>query len=436
MKFAELIKAQIVIMKALSDAANAENRLLTDDEQNKYDAAKNEIARLEKAKASADEIASIENSIPKPEVHVPASVSDTMAAGVQVGDDLAAKKPYKNLGDMLADVRASKLHSNQLALGRLINAKLNTETGSDGGFLVQPELMGNMMEDAIAESQIFSRVTELQLSGNTASIPGVDESSRADGQRYGGISVNWVAEGGQGTYTQPKFRNIDIKLSKLMGLTAITEEMVQDSVLLTSWVQRAFPAEMAFALDQAIFDGDGNGKPLGILNAGNGALVTVAKETSQAADTIVYENIVKMWARMPARRQMNAVWYITPQAQEQLPLMNLSVGTGGLPVYLPPGGASVSPYATLFGRPVIPIEQATALGDKGDIVLADMSDYIAVAKGGIRTASSIHVYFDTDCMAYRFVKRVNGVPYTKNALQSRANSNFTTSPYVTLAARA
>jgi HK97 family phage major capsid protein len=271
-----------------------------------------------------------------------------------------------------------------------------------------------------------------------ANIPAVDETSRADGSRFGGVQVYWLREGSQGTPKQPTFRNLDLKLSKLMGLVSITDEMLEDSALLTSWVMTAFPAEMAFETDQAIFNGDGNGKPLGIMNSD--ALIEVAKEAAQTADTIVYENVIKMWARMPAYRMARAAWFITQQGLEQLPLMNLSVGTGGAPVYLPNGGAvgtaAAAPYSTLLGRPVLPLEQAAALGDKGDIVLADMSDYITILKGGLKTASSIHVDFDKAKTSFRFIRRINGAPYTRTKLQSRASSTFYTSPYITLAARA
>ena len=366
--------------------------------------------------------------------HKAAANSEAQAQKVNAGDAAATEKPYDSLGDMLQDVARTK-NGNGEAMDRLVKASLNTETGADGGFLVPPDFIGNMLKQAEEQSQLYSRATALTVSGNAANIPAVDETSRADGSRFGGIAVYWLREGGEGTYKQPKFRNLDLKLSKLMGLVSITDEMLEDSALLTSWIQSAFPAELAFALDQAVYDGDGNGKPLGIMNSG--ALIAVAKQGSQTADTIVYENIVKMWARMPAARMARSVWFITQQAMEQLPIMSLAVGSaGGGPVYLPAGGASERPYSTLMGQPVVPIEQAATLGDQGDIVLADMSDYIAITKGGLKTASSIHVDFDKAKTSFRFIRRVNGAPYTRIKLQSRASSTFYTSPYITLAARA
>ncbi len=440
MDFAKLMKAQLDIMKALFEAAEAESRELTEEEQEKYDAAETEFNRLKALKEKKEAIDAMAGDIPAdpPEpVHDPAPNAQASANRVEPGGDRSTKKPYDRLGDMLQDVARVK-NGHAEAFDRLKNASLNTETGADGGFLVPPDFIGTMLEQAITVSQLYSRVNELTIGGNTANIPAVDETSRQDGQRFGGLQVFWVREGGQGTYKKPKFRNLDLKLSKLMGLVSITDEMLEDSALLTSWVMNAFPAEMAFSLDQAVYDGDGNGKPLGIMKSG--ALVVVPKEGGQTADTIVYQNVIKMWARMPASRMARAAWFCTQQALEQFPLMNLAVGTGGAPVFLPAGGAvgtaAAAPYSTLLGRPIIPIEQAAELGDEGDLVLADMSDYIAIVKGGLKTDSSIHVEFDKALTAFRFIRRVNGAPYTRSKLQSRAKSDFYTSPYITLAERA
>jgi HK97 family phage major capsid protein len=226
---------------------------------------------------------------------------------------------------------------------------------------------------------------------------------------------------------------MELKLKKLTGLVFATDELVQDAQALGSIINQAFPDEFAFMLDNAIFEGDGAGKPLGIMNSG--ALISVAKESGQEADTILFENIVKMYSRMWARSRANAVWLINQDIEPQLFTMSLAVGTGGVPVYMPANGAAGQPFATLFGRPVIPIEHASTLGDKGDIVLADLSQYLMIDKGGIQTASSIHVKFQEDEQAFRFVWRTDGQPIWDKALTPFKGSN-SQSPFVTLDARA
>jgi HK97 family phage major capsid protein len=115
--------------------------------------------------------------------------------------------------------------------------------------------------------------------------------------------------------------------------------------------------------------------------------------------------------------------------------MSIAVGTGGLPTYLPPGGLSTSPYASLMGRPVIPVEYAATIGDQGDIMLADMSQYVGIDKGGTQTASSIHVNFVYDETVFRFVYRFDGQPSWNSALTPYKGTN-TLSPFVVLDERA
>jgi HK97 family phage major capsid protein len=430
MNYALLMKAQLAILNKLFQAAEADNRAFTDEEQTEYDAAKTEFDRLKASKEKADALKAMNNDIPADDpIPATAKNSDAKANKIEAGKDFKTDKPYNSFGDMLCDVIKARKNNDKMAIDTLQNSQgQNTETGADGGFAIPPNFLGNMMEKVESESQLASRITELNLThGNSVSIPGVDETSRATGSRFGGIQVYWIREGGSGTYKKVKFRNVDIKLGKLAGFVKLTEEMMEDSSLIESWINAAFPAEMAFAIDQAIYSGDGNGIPLGFMNSG--ALVSPNRAT---ANTVKYEDVIAMYARMPARRLLNSFWLITQEVMTKLPLMNLSVGTGGSAVFIPAGGASVAPYGTLFGRPLIPIEQAVALGTKGDISLVDLTDYIGITKGGLRKDQSISVDFDTDEIALRFIRRINGVPYTRTKLQSKAKSTFYTSPYITL----
>ncbi len=187
-------------------------------------------------------------------------------------------------------------------------------------------------------------------------------------------------------------------------------------------------------MDDAIINGTGAGRPLGILAAG--CLVGQTAETGQAAATVVYENIAKMWSRLFARSQQNAVWLINQNVWPELFGLNLAVGTGGSAVFLPPGGLSGSPYSTLMGRPVIPIEQCQTLGTVGDIILADFSGYILATKGGMQTDMSIHVRFIYDEEVFRFVYRADGQPVLASALTPyKGGATATQSHFVGLATR-
>jgi HK97 family phage major capsid protein len=191
-------------------------------------------------------------------------------------------------------------------------------------------------------------------------------------------------------------------------------------------------SEFGFLIDDAIINGTGAGMPLGLLNAG--CLVSVTKETGQKAATVVFENVVKMYSRMFPQSLQNASWYINQNIQPQLFSMSMAVGTGGVPVYMPAGGVSGQPYGTLFGRPVIPIEQAATLGTVGDIIFADLGGYILAEKGGIQSDMSIHVQFLYDESIFRFVLRLDGQPERASALTPYKGSD-TLSHFVALQTR-
>jgi HK97 family phage major capsid protein len=347
----------------------------------------------------------------------------------------AGDQPFESLGEQLMAVKNFAVTS-----GMKADARLKAPTGlsegqpSEGGFLVQTDFATTLLEKVYADSSVVSRVTRMPISSNSNAIkiPAVSESSRADGSRFGGIRAYWLKEAGTKTPSHPAFSQVALELKKLIGLCYATDELLQDAPALESWIKMAFAKEFDFKITDAILNGDGAGKPLGIENSP--CVVQVSAETGQPADTILFENIVKMWARLYAPCRTNAVWLISQDVEPQLYSMSLAIGTAGVPVYMPAGGISGAPYGTLMGRPVLPIEQCDNVGDVGDIVLADLSQYIMIDKGGIQGASSIHVNFVNDETVFRFVYRVDGQPWWKSAL-TPFNGGDTLSPFINLAAR-
>jgi HK97 family phage major capsid protein len=238
-----------------------------------------------------------------------------------------------------------------------------------------------------------------------------------------------------------------LRLSKLMALVPISDELLSDASGLESWLRAKAPGKMAAKLNTAIVAGTGVGQPLGIIPgyaAVGASVVQVSKATSQPADTVWMTNIESMYARMYAPWRRNGIWLINQDIEPQLAGMafqasgatSLLPGTNPVPAYLPPGGLSNSPYATLKGRPVVPIEACAAIGDLGDIIFVDLSQYWALTKsGGIQTDTSIHLYFDQALTAFRFIFRVNGQPAWSSTITRQNGSSNELSWAVALQAR-
>jgi len=343
-----------------------------------------------------------------------------------------ADRPFKSFGEQLtAVIRAGT--GGELD-PRLKATGMSEGVPSDGGYLVQTDFATELLKRVYETGQVASRCRKIPISASSNGLKlfGIDETNRATGSRWGGVQAYWLGEGVTKTESQPKFRMMELGLKKLIGMYYATDELLQDATALEGVVSEAFKEEFAFRLDDAIINGTGVGQPLGVLTSS--CKVTVSEETGQAADTLIAENVIKMWARMWAKSRANAVWFINQDIEPALFTMTLAVGTGGIPVYMPANGLVDSPYGKLMGRPVIPIEQCATLGDIGDIILADMSQYILIDKGAMQSASSIHVKFTTDETAFRFVYRVDGQPLWSSALTPYKGSN-TLSPFVVVEGR-
>lgn len=314
---------------------------------------------------------------------------------------------------------------------------------ADGGFLVGTEFSNTLLQRSYDLAAVASRCRRMPVGAgfNRISWPYVDETSRVAGSRWGGVRVYRAAEADTVTAAKPKFGRLEINLEKLMGIAYATDELVADSTQLEAVFSQAFAEEFAFTLDDEIINGDGVAKCLGIMNAA--CKVSVAKETSQAAATILSLNISKMWSRLWARSRPNAVWFINQDVEPQLDMLSVAVknvagsenvGGFGSPVYVPAGQVAGSPYGTLKGRPVIPIEQCATVGTVGDILLVDPTQYLLIDKGGVQGAQSMHVRFLYDEMTFRWTYRVNGKPIWKAALTPAKGTN-TLSPFVSLDTR-
>jgi len=359
-------------------------------------------------------------------------------ATYEVGVDNRSKDRFSSLGQQISCIAKAGMPGGSVD-PRLYNAAsgLNETVSSEGGFLVQSDFTQELLQDVIQTGILAPKCRKVTISGNANStkINGVDETSRAS-SRYGGIVSYWEGEADQMTATKPKFRQIELNLKKLTGLCYATDENLQDASQLEGIIRDSFKGEFGFKIDDGIINGTGAGQFLGILNSG--ALVSVAKETGQKANTIMAENVIKMSSRIFADSFQNSAWYINQNTLPQLYTMSIAVGTGGQLVFVPPGGINGAPYGTLLGRPVIPIEQCKTLGTVGDIILADLSSgYVLAEKGGIKADMSIHVRFEYAESLFRFILRMDGQPVRETKLTpANGGSTSTLSHFVALATRA
>lgn len=323
-------------------------------------------------------------------------------------DRAARLNAFKSGGEFLSAVRDAAIRPYDIDKRLLPLQSAAKATGmaesqpSQAGFLVPQQTAPGIVEKMYATGSLLSQFTAKDsVAGNNMTYNINDESSRANGSRYGGIAGYWLNEGGTFTSSKPKFRQLELKLKKVTALCVATDEQLADAPALDSFLMRNVPQELRFKVEDAIINGDGVGKPRGIL--GSPSFVSAVRTDASEIDPL---DIGRMWAL----RWAGANDYIWLGNQSIFPQM-LTLTIGQQPVFLPPGGLGGLPYATLLGRPYYDIEYAPALGTLGDLMLISPSQYQLIDKaGGVQSATSIHVYFTTEEQAYRFSYRIDGAP--------------------------
>jgi len=394
--------------EAITNQALAENRDMTPEENTAHDTlmaqfknAKIEVERLEVMETNNAFMAQSGNPGAKPAPQpvdpqnnggapVPHQhVAPGHAGRIETPNTLRNSNGFRHFGEFAKAVISGAPQNGAQPIidpRLLVNAPTTYSqeaVGADGGFLVPAEYRDTIMKQVAGEDSLLSMCDEFNTSRNSIIVP--QDVTNPGGTS--GIQAYWEGEASQLTQSKPVFKDKQARLNKLTALVPVTEEMLEDSPLIGSYLNSKAPEVIGAKINDAIVNGTGAGMPMGFMNSG--ALISVAKETSQVADTLVPENIDKMWARMQAKSWRNSVWLINQDVMTALDGMQRLVknvaGTenvGGYGAYQPAGGLSASPYGTLKGRPVMPIEGMQTLGDAGDIALVDLSKYMAATKAG------------------------------------------------------
>ena len=253
-------------------------------------------------------------------------------------------------------VLASQLHDPRLTK----RAGQSTLIDSEGGFGVPAPLAAAIFNASLENEIIRPRARQFAMTSRTLSITAWDSGGDHSGkQLFGGIAAKWEGEKSTLDVQTAKLRQTKLEARKLAFLGKVSTELAEDSPSFAQQFREALQEAATWHLDDAFLNGEGGSKPEGIRNSP--AIVSQAKETGQAAATIVWENIVGMWARMWAGSRSNSIWVANGDAIPQLYTMNQAVGTAGVPVFQP----ASQPAATLFGRPILFTEKLPTLGTAG-----------------------------------------------------------------------
>ncbi len=336
---------------------------------------------------------------------------------------------FKCAGDFLHSVAKS-------TLDRRVDDKLdkslgaNETTAGDGGYTVPIEYAQTLMDNIRSQSQIFSKCRQYPIGSNNLYIPALSDTSRSvTTSGYtgrGGVVTYTIGEGETVVASKPAFGRITLAPKKNCALVYATSEMIEDSVANTgALIEQIVSESLAEYLDYQVMFGNGDPQMTGLV--AHTAATTVARAATGAVSD---DDFLNMYAKIWPGSISRGYWIVNNSVLSSM--MSMTIGNNA--VFVPAGGLGGAPYSTLFGRPIIVSQFAEDLGTKGDVVFADLSQYLVGIRRTLEATSSVHVAFTTDEMAFRFTMRVDGKPGWLDAFTQLNGGEV--SPFVVLADKA
>ncbi len=417
-------------MKELSDKLASENRDFTADEQKRWAELDTEYRSLTARLEIVDRAAVIDDEQQRATDRAPGQGDYDGKKSQEKRDE--RQEEFKTPREFLLAV----MNAGQ---GRSLDKRLEKRAvGSDeakivsdpaGGFLVPEQFVPKLLQVDPEMDPMGGMTQRIPMSSQIVKIPARVDKNHSTSVS-GGFTVSRRPETVAFASSQMTLEQVTLEAHTLVGLTYATEELLQYSpISFAALIQAGFSDQFTSHLINERLNGTGIGEYLGVMNAP--CLISVAKETGQAAATINYTNVLKMRSRCWGYSK--AVWIANHDTMVQLMSLNQVVGIGGAPVWQP--SAREDHPDLLLGRPIIFTEYAKTLGTSGDLVLGNWSEYLEGTLQPLQNAESIHVRFVNHERTFKFWMSNAGAPWWKSALTPKNSSN-TLSPFVVCDTRA
>lgn len=410
-------------MAALTAAAEADNRALTDEEQgqfNQYSAdfakTEQEIANLARVEEIAAKLATPQPRVAQPVDAIPVAVpARPITGGAPVAHSYQNHGFTKGIGEYFMAVRSAKVFG-RVDPRLMVNAvtTFGGETvGADGGYALPPQFAAGLMQLVQAEDSFVRALNPVPTNSNLLTVPTDEDPPWGTS----GISAAKTVEGAAITASKPAIKKLNVVMHAIKALVHVSEESLSDIPFLASYVQAKMGEKLRWKVENYVVNGTGVDEPLGILNAPG--LLSITDSASTATVIGAADVFAMLASALPGA---GGFWLVSPTVMPQIWALKTDA-TAGYPLYTP--DMRQSPEGALLGRPIFKSEAAKALNTTGDIMYVVPSGYVLAFNGGVQTASTIAFAFDQDLQSFRATLRMGGVP-TLSAKVTRAvgGSNY------------
>ena len=278
---------------------------------------------------------------------------------------------------------------------------LQVGTDSEGGYLVPDEFEKQLIE-SLEEENIFRKLAHvIKTSSGDRKIPVVASKGTA----------SWVDEEGLIPESDDSFGQVSIGAYKLGTLIKVSNELLNDSVFnLEAYISKEFGRRCGAKEEDAFFNGDGTGKPTGVLHATLGAEtgVTTADSTKITAD-----EIIDLFYSLKAPYRKRAVWILNDTTVKAI--RKLKDGNGN---YLWQPALTADAPDTILGRPVYTSSYVPEIAaGKKTVIFGDLSYYWVADRQGRTFKKLSELYATTDQTGFMATQRVDGKLILREAVK-------------------
>jgi HK97 family phage major capsid protein len=434
-------------IKQLVDAAETENRELTEDENATANDLRSQAEALERRAKLQDDLFAVPPPPPEPEGRRSPPVESERIEGGQSEED-----KRHSLGDFLTQIknvadnqldsrsreRAHELLTNQYRSSyrpaQEDKRAMSSVAGAAGGWLMPQAIHKEIMKDVGEQAIVRPRARKIPMGAMSIPVPLLDQtgSPPTDGSSYqGGITLKWTGEAEAKPDTQPAFEQAQLEAKELSGTCKVPNILMQMSVeSIDPLIRGLFAEAVAWMEDFAFFRADRPTRPKGIHSSP--CVVTSTGRGGSGAITLA--DVIKVWTRVSMNSRTNGVFVASQAAESAVLNMTGSNNTVMIPAgFVPTTAEGASGFNLgVMNRPVLISEKLPALNTLGDFGFYDFSRYLLGEPPlTMGVALSTERYFEENVTAFRLLHYVAGMPWPKGPV-TLADGSTTVSPFVLL----
>ena len=386
--------------KQFLDAKRGADGMLSEEDTATYDKMEQDVMNLGKEIERLERQAAIDAELSKA-----TSTPLTGKPGAKMGKDETEKT-----GRASDEYKGSFWNAMRVKapMPSVLNA-LQEGTDSEGGYLVPDEFERTLVE-ALEEENVFRTLAHvIKTSSGDRKIPVVASKG----------SASWVDEEGAYQESDDAFSQVSIGAYKLGTMIKVSEELLADSVFdLEAYISKEFARRIGAREEESFFNGDGKGKPLGILAATGGAEVGV---TAASATAITADEVIDLFYSLKAPYRKNAVWLLNDATVKQIRKLKDSTGQ-----YLWQPSLVAGTPDTILGRPVkTSAFMPTAAAGAKTIAFGDFKYYWIADRQGRTFKKLSELFAATGQVGFMGTQRVDGkliLPEAIKVLQQKSGS--------------